>query len=167
MPISRVCVCVCVFCINNKRKTTIKRGVICSHIQCVCLLSLIGDSSVALRPVSCAPPVCRRGWLGWASTHRVHGLDHPGGRGGIGRLLLQAVGLLVDRLHLDVWFTEGDTSPTWEGNGTHSPHGRNAWGKNRSNNCTLDSKLERFAFATVVQDPAGEIWLVFFFIGQC
>lgn len=73
---------------------------------------------VRLRPLTHVPPLRGPRWLRWVSTHGVHGLDHSGCRGDIGRLLLQAVGLFVDRLYLDVWFTEGDTAATWKKNTT-------------------------------------------------
>lgn len=84
---------------------------------CVCLschVALCVGVSVDLRSLTRTPPLRGPQWLRWVSTHGVHGLDHSCCCGDVGSLLLQAVGLLVDRLYLDVWFTEGDTPPTWK-----------------------------------------------------
>lgn len=51
-----------------------------------------------------------------AAAHRVHGLDHARSRGHAARVFLQAVGLLVYCLHLDVGLTQGDPASTWKPN---------------------------------------------------
>lgn len=101
-----VCVCVCgqALCIS-----------VCVFPPAMLPFMLV---YVRLRPLTHVPPLRGPRWLRWVSTHGVHGLDHSGCRGDIGRLLLQAVGLFVDRLYLDVWLTEGDTAATWKKNTT-------------------------------------------------
>lgn len=105
-PWASVLLCVCVLWSVN----------VCVRLSCH--VALCVGVSVHLSPLTHTPPLHGPRWLRWVSTHGVHGLDHPGCRGDVGRLLLQAVGLFVDRLYLDVWFTEGDTSTTWKENTT-------------------------------------------------
>jgi len=85
---------------------------VCACLSCHVALSV--GVAVHLRPLTHTPPLRSPRWLRWESTYGVHGLDHPGCRGDIGRLLLQAVGLFVDSFYLDVWFTEGNATATWK-----------------------------------------------------
>jgi len=50
------------------------------------------------------------------STHRVHGLNHACRSGDATRVFLQAVGLFVYGLYLDIWLAERDPSTTWKVN---------------------------------------------------
>lgn len=83
-----------------------------------CSVALYVSVSVHLRSLTHTPSLRGPRWVRWVSTYGVHGLDHSRCRGDVGRLLLQAVGLLVDCLYLDVWFTEGDAPATWKRNAT-------------------------------------------------
>lgn len=107
--ISLLLECTCVFAgrpCGNMR--------VCVSARSSCHVALCVGVSVHSRPLTHMPPLRGPRWLRWVSTHGVHGLDHSVCCGDIGRLLLQAVGLFVDRLYLDVWFTEGDTPSTWK-----------------------------------------------------
>ena len=109
----RMCMCLCrqALC-----KWEYVRVCVCTRSSCH--VALCVSVSVHSRPLTHMPPLQGPRWLRWVSTHGVHGLDHSVCRGDIGRLLLQAVGLFVDRLYLDVWFTEGDSPSTWKKSAT-------------------------------------------------
>lgn len=103
----RMYVCFC-------RQALWEYACVCVSARSSCHVALCVGVSVHSRPLTHMPPLRGPRWLRWVSTHGVHGLDHSVCCGDIGRLLLQAVGLFVDRLYLDVWFTEGDTPSTWK-----------------------------------------------------